>query len=678
MLFFVNKCSFYFRYYISICFIILIFLVQNYKAYGTEVSKVNDNDESTEGPSDSLRTDCLFPTFSVQAIDVTSENGNDGKLIISNIYDATHVEIILGKVTPFDFNLANPVDVTQKTMYINNIENPTGLKFYRIRMYNQNKNCYTDQVARFEHVNFAKDREFSAVELIQGVDNQVPQINDIVTFTAVVSSKGNKISAGVEVKQFLSSTLEIINFYTDRGTYTPTGGIWNVGDMYGGQTGKLVIRAKVKAQGLSYATTYISRTNGVNNVLGQLQASDDGTLKSFATNCVSVPISIKSGEIYNVVIKKYKGIKWYYKDPTGNFIEITKETNPSIASINTDSSLTVKQGGEYTFTKKVGECNVSSCCPILVETCAGPAMTIDSLYCSKTIDSYNIIVSLKNDTWGVVEKVYFAMANMGFPVLSSYLSRLNALPISSSSGFITSLGSGRYKIENIPAFMPNVTLVSTDLTGACRTVKVVNAPNCATRGVGTPKLANATQFFTEDGKMPSFVVEANSKSEETVWYADELGTVELHVGRKFKPKKEGTYYVANRDKVTGSQSLFVEAIMKSLNYELPGKFNGDKVCNCENSSIIPQGDLGELSLAKAYPNPVSDRLSIDYKIPSSSQNAEIVFYNINGRKMISLPLNKNQLTVKVDTQKWIDGTYFYHLTVDGQKVASQKVIVIHN
>lgn len=673
-----HKFSNIFRKIVGLVIILISFYCQINSSFANESPKVIISNETLDGPGDSLRTDCLFPTFSVQAIDVTAPDANDGKLILSNIYDATHVEIILGKVSPFDFSQANPVDITQKNMYINNIENPTGLKFYRIRMYNQNKNCYTEQTARFEHVNFAKDREYSSVEIIQGVDNQAPQINDIVTFTAVVSSKGTKMSAGVEVKQFLSTTLEIINFYTDRGTYTPVGGFWNLGDMYGGQSGKLVIRAKVKAQGLSYVTSYISKTNGVNNVLGQLQASDDGTLRSFATNCVSVPVSIKNGEVYTVNIKQYKGIKWYYKDPTGNFIEITKTTNPALAIINPDSSLTVKQGGEYTFTKKVKDCNISSCCPILVETCAGPPITIDSLYCSKTIDSYNIIVSLKNDNWSIVEKVYFSMANMGFPVLSSYLSRLNALPISSSSGFVTSLGSGRYKIENIPAFMPNVTLVSTDLTGSCRTVKVVNAPNCATRPISMPKLENPTQFFTEDSKMPQFVVESSLKSVETIWYADELGTQVIHKGNKYRPKKEGTFFVAHRDKETGSQSALVEATMKSLTYELPGQFGDVKVCDCENSSIIPEGDIGELSLAKAYPNPVSDRLSIDYKLPRSAENADIVFYNINGRKMISMPLKKDQLTVKIDTQKWIDGTYFYHLTVDGQKVATQKVIVIHN
>ena len=192
-----------------------------------------------------------------------------------------------------------------------------------------------------------------------------------------------------------------------------------------------------------------------------------------ATNCVSVPVNLKKDDVYRISFQKYKGLTWYYKDAADNFLDINEFTHSAMAEVNADSSLSIKQPGEYTYIKKVGACTFNSCCSVIIEGCKGPPIIVDSVYCNTTVDSYSMVVHVENDNWSIVEKVYYALSNLSFPVLTIFLRRLNVLPLTASSGYVTSLGGGYYRIDNVPAFMPNVTLVSTDISGACRNVKIV-------------------------------------------------------------------------------------------------------------------------------------------------------------------------------------------------------------
>lgn len=626
--------------------------------------------------TDTLQRNCKFPSYSVKSTDVTSPNNSDATLKVYDISDATHYEIIEGNITPFDFGQAMSFQPGQNYFEIKNISNPTVSKSYRIRLYNDSETCFSDQTVTFIHVNFATNRDYSRIELIQAVDNSTPKLDELVTFSTIVQNKGTKTSDFLEVRIVQSVNLETVHYYADQGQFTPIGNIWKLGPIAGGKSVKIIIRAKVKSQGLSYLSSYISQEGSlIYNYEDAQTAGAEGEKKS-GTSCVTVPIAISNNETYNIVIKEYKGLKWYYKDASGNFSEITEKTNPALAQINPDSSLTVKQGGEFSFSKKVGDCNISSCCPIIVETCSGPPIVVDSVYCNSSIDSYNVIVHLENDKYSIIEKIFFAMSNLNFPVLTNYLNRINALPLTSSSGFVTSLGNGKYKIENVPAYMPNVTLVSSDLTGKCRNVRIVNAPNCSIKTLGLPELAETINFKNESLPAPAFIVINKEKNTDIVWFEDELTQEIIHTGKKFRPKKTGTYYVAYRDKKTKTIGPSTIAYLKELAIEKPGKFD-EEICDCDNPLMVPHGDLGDLTAAKAFPNPVSDVLTVEYRIPRTTTNAQLNFINVNGRLIKSLSLDKNQSQIKIETYKWVDGMYFYSLIIDGIKAINQKIIVAH-
>ncbi|MGL4630639.1 MAG: T9SS type A sorting domain-containing protein, partial [Leadbetterella sp.] len=602
----------------------------------------------------------------------------DGKIIMKNLARSTHYQVIVGNNPVFDFSKAIPINSVIKTFEIGNIPNPPKGTNYNIRVWNAKSTCYTDQVVFVDHINFVKNRDFVNVEVIQAVDISTPKIGDIVTFTTFVRNSGNKKSDEITVNCIQTQSLTYINHYQERGTFSSGGNVWQIGRIEGGKSIKLVVRFRVQSPGLSYWSSYIAKEGNKSFSFSDAQAFGIDKAKRSATNCCTVPVAINSNEVYTISLKQYKGVKWYFKDRSGNFQEITKRTNPLIAEISKDSTLIIRSKGEYSFSKVVDKCNVTSCCPIIVEGCTGPPIILDSVYCNSSVDSYNIIVHLEDDKYNVMEKVIYAMSNINLPMLSSYLGRVNALPLQSSSGFVNSLGNGYYKISNIPAFMPNVTLTSTDIAGKCRNTRIISAPNCTERQLTVPTLVESIQFKSEDEKSPNFKLASMEEDAEAIWSNDEQSSDIISKGRKFRPKTEGVYYVAFRDKETKRVGPSAKLELKLTSSVAPGKFDEKETCGCDNPLMLPYNDSGEITLINAFPNPVSDILTVEYRLPEKTRAAELYFTNVNGKTMKTFPLKDKNNQVKVKTNSWDDGLYFYSLIVDGIRTVNQRIVVLHD
>lgn len=623
----------------------------------------------------SAYADCLPPIFSLRSVDVSQANTNDAQLILSNIQNARRYSFSTKGTAEMSYAKATPIDPTKKEIIIRNLENPADFTPYTVRVYNS-ETCFADHTIILEHVNFADLVDNSRLELIQAVDNHNPQIDETVTFTTIISNKGGRVATEVDIQTLMSSSLKVVYFYADKGAFDANGGVWSIGNVNAGETLKLVVKAKVLQQGLSYLTSYIWRQNGTERDIKARTSADGGD--DYGVSCVSVPISLKNGENYKVTLKKYNGVKWYYKNlSSGVYEEINKNTPADIAVINPDSSLSVLKGGEYTFSKLVGTCNVSSCCPIIVEGCSGPKIVVDSIYCNKKIDSYSIRVKLLDDDWTLVQQVYLAASNIGFPATSDYLKRLNRLPLQASAGYVVANGNGYYTIENIPAFMPNVTLVATDISGKCNSSKIVNAPNCNVQGVQMPLVLNQSETFTAGSEVPSFSVVNTAKGTDVLWFDDENSTKPIATGMYYTPQQAGIYYVASRDLKTKVLSPRRELILTELAPIKDGVFK-DKVCKCESATILPDDDFSKVTITALYPNPADDHLTLDYNVPKNLPSAKLIFFNLSGTVIASYGLANNETQIKVTTANWMEGTYFFQLSVNGRKMKSDKFIVIHN
>jgi uncharacterized repeat protein (TIGR01451 family) len=624
---------------------------------------------------DSLR--CQLPTFSARYTDVTQPNVNDGKITIANIRSATRYAYGLeSEKDKLTFDKALPITPLLKTIEIKNIPNPTGIQKYIVRLFNGSNKCFSDQTLTFEHVNFAEGLDFADIEIIQLASNQQPALNEEVTFTTIVVNKGTKATTGIEVQQVYSTSMALFYFYTDKGEFDVSKRIWTIGTVAGGQTFTLVTKARITQQGLSFLASYVSNQNEKD--IDSNARNAEGGEDDYAQTCVSVPIKMDKGESFKVTMKGYAGIKWYYKSTSGKFEEVTNSTNGAIAKMNSDSSLTIASSGEFMYSKLRGGCRISSCCPIIVEGCRGPAIAVDSIYCNKKVDSYTIEITLRDSEWNVAESVIKVLGVIGAPAVTQVLNGINKFPISASAGYVVSNGGNKYTIQNVPAFIASVSLTSTDISGKCFNYRTVKAPTCGQVMVELPKL-EVSELTFKQGDAPTLAASVADKNNEVVWFTSETAKTPVHQGNTFQPEKEGTYYVAAKNKKTSQLSPKTPVVLREIAANEP-----TKTCSCdmaERLKSLTEAEImlesAEISVSKMYPSPADEYVTFDYVLSSSVRTAKLSFYTITGTEIASYVLNKDINKVKVNTATWDEGLYLFNLSVDGKKVASNRIVVGH-
>ena len=112
------------------------------------------------------------------------------------------------------------------------------------------------------------------LSLTKGVDIASPNVGDTITFTVMVQNDGPDNATGVIVTDMLPSGFRFISNNISTGTYNPSTGIWNVGNLNNGSTATLDLIGEVLASG--------EMTN-----TAQVTASDQADLDSTPANNVS-------------------------------------------------------------------------------------------------------------------------------------------------------------------------------------------------------------------------------------------------------------------------------------------------------------------------------------------------------------------------------------------------------
>lgn len=622
---------------------------------------------------------CILPTFTLSWTDVTQPNANDAKLIITNIRSANRYAYALeSEKSKLTYDKALPISLLSKTLEIKNIPNPATTQKYVVRLFNGSDKCFSDQSVTFEHVNFAEGLDYADIEIIQLASNQHPAQNEEVTFTTIVVNKGNKATTGIEVQQVYSASMQIVYFYADRGNFDVVSRNWKIGTVAGGQTFTLVTKAKITQQGLSFLASYVSKQNEQDkdsNVRNAEAGEDD-----YAQTCVSVPITMDKGESFKVTMKTYEGIKWYYKNPSGKFEEVTASTSGNIAQMNSDSSLTIRTSGEFMYSKLRGGCRISSCCPIVVDGCKGPAISVDSIYCNQKVDSYNIEISLRDSDWNVAESVLKALGGLGAPAVTQALNNINKYPLSSSAGYVVSNGGNKYTVQNIPAFVPNVTLTSTDLAGKCFSYRVVKAPTCGLQMVQLPDVEIKELTYKKGETTPTLSASvADTKTTDVVWFDSELSKTPVRTGSTFQPDAPGVYYVAAKNRKTKQLSQKTAITLTEIAANEPAK-----TCSCdmaERLKSLTDAEImlvsNDITVSKVYPNPADEFVTFDYIIAQNVQSAKLRFFGVAGNEIATYELNKADNKVKVNTLNWQEGLYMFQLSIDGKNVAANRIVITH-
>ncbi len=82
-----------------------------------------------------------------------------------------------------------------------------------------------------------------------------------------------------------------------------------------------------------------------------------------------------------------------------------------------------------------------------------------------------------------------------------------------------------------------------------------------------------------------------------------------------------------------------------------------------------------LKVSNAYPNPVSSFATIDYNMTPTNTSASVVIHDLLGNKMMEIPLEKSEISLKVPADALENGIYFYSLHINGNRVATKKMVV---
>ena len=164
--------------------------------------------------------------------------------------------------------------------------------------------------------------------------------------------------------------------------------------------------------------------------------------------------------------------------------------------------------------------------------------------------------------------------------------------------------------------------------------------------------------------------------------AQEVDSAAQQIGFDFqgiyKPKSNKDIYGLDYTKLVMPLIKAVQELSKTVDsLKATGssqRMNNGGGNNEKNKQDIKLTMFDEISISDARPNPNDGKAEIDYYLPASIANAEMIFSDLLGRVINKTKLTVGYGTVAVDTQDLPNGTYTYSLITDGKVINSKKMI----
>jgi hypothetical protein len=108
--------------------------------------------------------------------------------------------------------------------------------------------------------------------------------------------------------------------------------------------------------------------------------------------------------------------------------------------------------------------------------------------------------------------------------------------------------------------------------------------------------------------------------------------------------------------------------------EVSGDINGNGII--DNGEVLSTMEFMKSNVKlEAYPNPVSNNLTIYYSLDRNTENVRIDVYDIVGQIIRTYALSSNEGQLKVNVDDLNSGVYFYAIKIDEETVRTERVIV---
>ncbi len=78
---------------------------------------------------------------------------------------------------------------------------------------------------------------------------------------------------------------------------------------------------------------------------------------------------------------------------------------------------------------------------------------------------------------------------------------------------------------------------------------------------------------------------------------------------------------------------------------------------------------------KAFPNPSSEFINLDYELPFGIETGKILIYNLNGKKIKEFEIDNHVTSLKLSNRDLSSGTYIYSIIAENLKSKPLKVII---
>ena len=135
----------------------------------------------------------------------------------------------------------------------------------------------------------------------------------------------------------------------------------------------------------------------------------------------------------------------------------------------------------------------------------------------------------------------------------------------------------------------------------------------------------------------------------------------------------GLYYSLETGLITGQNNLKFEIFIRGNPHGLVQHQVNVTIDENRAKSFVFQSK--EITIQDVYPNPVTDQAHIDYKIHSESIIAKVVIHNILGSSIGDYDLPNSEGRIKISTDDFTSGVYFYTVYLDNRGVLTRKIIV---
>ena len=106
--------------------------------------------------------------------------------------------------------------------------------------------------------------------------------------------------------------------------------------------------------------------------------------------------------------------------------------------------------------------------------------------------------------------------------------------------------------------------------------------------------------------------------------------------------------------------------------------NSDDCVNVTFKLVYDATGIETLPVAekmRAYPNPASENVTVEYAISGNASKAQLVIKNMLGATLYTRNLDVNANKVKVDISEYPAGIYFYSIETDGRPMMTKKLLV---